>query len=838
MKNVLSILLALVFVLGFCAIPAYADGSNLLESFHENEYMYQAINLPQFSADPAAAPSDAELAEMLDFAMTSGSAHTLTASHFVVIRDLEEQKAILEGLSAFGFENPATEGTVLVLVLADTLRDQEHHAAPYNGWYSQMYYGIYEAGSASAYFILAAQTLGYSVHTVAGLNIPLEDTGEVQVMVTGGNFDLVTGNYWDINKYLTSKDGAVDFTHTIAMPMLGEPPQEIVAKGNLNLVSAIMIGKPAAEFDAVSSATKAYPVDMANYNFWDPQDGVTYGNHVAAGDEVAVNAPLDFSAVPDGTYSGIADDLHGEITINVTVADGKVIAIEADEASRSIMIGTDEQLNEYFTSIIAAQSMNVDGISGATTETKAIKEAIANALLADQTAAVPAFSTSETSPFQANSVAGLLSQYLTASDAEGAVSLFAPDAVISLPQKGKNGISVSDFKAYLEERFSESAKTFYLLNSPFYSASEDGALQASYYLLGLQVSGENQTVFGTRYDLEFVENDGTVQISGMNWYDMLSIAPESGAQLCADFTPVTARILQNDEAQAEADKVLGRSVQEKLVESTDAISIYYSPVYTAGENGIECSYLTLEFVRAEDGSAYTPSLYYDVFSFADTMEPVTHEKLAEFAPLVNIPENQEMAEAMIARKIVLPLPEQTDITLSEEDIVAIENAGAHWVGAIRSCDPSTFVQYALDDSSDELAVDVIEPISGMEGFQDQFEQMAAMHMLQPKKQGIHTIAVPYIEAIDQDHAVAIWMDFGWTMMGELFGNEGDFCPVMPDVGRYIMKLHRVGDDWKVYDLNWGPVVQYGMWGFTQDASIGWAAEEGTESWPSIIPNLG
>ena len=102
MKNVLSILLALVFVLGFCAIPAYADGSNLLESFHENEYMYQAINLPQFSADPAAAPSDAELAEMLDFAMTSGSAHTLTASHFVVIRDLEEQKAILEGLSAFG----------------------------------------------------------------------------------------------------------------------------------------------------------------------------------------------------------------------------------------------------------------------------------------------------------------------------------------------------------------------------------------------------------------------------------------------------------------------------------------------------------------------------------------------------------------------------------------------------------------------------------------------------------------------------------------------------------------------------------------------------------------
>ena len=369
------------------AVSHYAEDSGLLDSFRENRYVYQAINLPLFSTDPASAPSDAELTQMLDFAMASGSAHTLTPAHFVVIRDLEEQTSILNGLSAFGLPNPASEGTVLVLVLADTLRDQEHHAADYNDWYSQMYYGIYDAGASAGYFILAAQTLGYSVHTVAGMNIPLEDTGEVSVLTSGGNFSLVTGNYWDVNKYMTSRDGAVDFTHTTAMASMLGSAQDILAKGNLTLLSAIIVGKPAEGFDAVSSATMAYPADMANYNFWDPQDEVSYGNCVPAGEEVKVSNPeIDFSTIPDGSYAGTAEDLHGEITINVTVEDGKITAIEADEGSRAIMISSDEQLTEYFNSILEAQSTNVDGISGATTETKALKEAIRNAVLSENEA--------------------------------------------------------------------------------------------------------------------------------------------------------------------------------------------------------------------------------------------------------------------------------------------------------------------------------------------------------------------------------------------------------------------------------------------------------------------
>jgi len=55
-------------------------------------------------------------------------------------------------------------------------------------------------------------------------------------------------------------------------------------------------------------------------------------------------------------------------------------------------------------------------------------------------------------------------------------------------------------------------------------------------------------------------------------------------------------------------------------------------------------------------------------------------------------------------------------------------------------------------------------------------------------------------------------------MGEAFGNSGPKCPALPDVGRYIFKLKKKDDTWKVFELNWGPIIQYGMWFFDEDHS--------------------
>ena len=57
------------------------------------------------------------------------------------------------------------------------------------------------------------------------------------------------------------------------------------------------------------------------------------------------------------------------------------------------------------------------------------------------------------------------------------------------------------------------------------------------------------------------------------------------------------------------------------------------------------------------------------------------------------------------------------------------------------------------------------------------------------------------------------------MKERAFGNEDTICPVMPSVGRYIMKLRKINGIWKVYQLNWGPLFQYGKWRFDRSTSI-------------------
>jgi len=225
-----------------------------------------------WSADPASAPSDAELATMLATALLPGSAHMLSPAHFVVIRDYGEQKKILSGMD--GMVSP---GTVAVLVLADALRDQAHHAEAYNDWYQQMYYGIMDAGYSLGYLNLAAISMGYRTHSYAFLNLPVD--GKVDFS-NGGKFGLIQGNNWDIAKYLASKDGSAKFVHTVgaaSMGPRGPASKDIAAEGNLSLLAIMVIGKiDASKVDAVSSATNA--MRPRNFNFWDPQDGKSFGN--------------------------------------------------------------------------------------------------------------------------------------------------------------------------------------------------------------------------------------------------------------------------------------------------------------------------------------------------------------------------------------------------------------------------------------------------------------------------------------------------------------------------------------------------------------------------------
>lgn len=339
---------------------------NVVEDYEENPTKYRSINLDNFTSDADAAPSDEELSRMLNFAMASASAHGLTPAHYIVIRDAEEQDKIISGVKQFGLPVPVSEGTVTVLILGDCIRNEEVHDADYNGWYSQMYYGVYDTGASAAYLAIAAQSLGYDVHQIAGLNIPLEETGEVNIG-NGGRFDLLNGTYWDANKYMSSKDESVDFAHTVANGLPTGQSIEVACKNNLTLLSTMVIGKRVV--DDSTGCTTVVTNELANYNFWDPQDGSSYG-------KTYKKSPLEtvvISEVADGTYEGTATLEDQEYAVSVIVKDGKLVSIDLANV-------LNEGVSAYVNAMIENQALEVDAVASATMECSAISNAVANAL--------------------------------------------------------------------------------------------------------------------------------------------------------------------------------------------------------------------------------------------------------------------------------------------------------------------------------------------------------------------------------------------------------------------------------------------------------------------------
>lgn len=373
MKKMLSLALAILMTLSMTA--ALAESAIGLTDWMAGGNATGA-NTPAFLPGAEHRPSKEELTEMLSLANTYFQCHMLTGTHFVVIQDAAKQAEILQMFTQFvGLD---TTGTVMVLVMADGVKDQEHHAAPYypgatevnggNPEYWNMYYGIYEAGWATGYLNLLARDMGYRTRVYAALNIPNAETGEVDLYGTGGNFAYINGENWKIDEYMTSKDGGEAFDHYVLAL-----DDTIPLDGNVTLLCAMLIGS-IDETDTVTGATLNVALSekrMANFDFWDWDDEYVPESLGA----------MDLSSVPDGTYSGIAADLHGQITVNVTIKDGKIVSLDVDEASREIMVSTDEMLQGYFDAVVESQSPNVDGITGATTEAAALKEAISLALL-------------------------------------------------------------------------------------------------------------------------------------------------------------------------------------------------------------------------------------------------------------------------------------------------------------------------------------------------------------------------------------------------------------------------------------------------------------------------
>ena len=95
--------------------------------------------------------------------------------------------------------------------------------------------------------------------------------------------------------------------------------------------------------------------------------------------EIAAQAGESGGSYKAGTYQGTATGFGGDITVEVTIADGKIADVEILSADKEDSVYL-TMAKDIIPEIIDAQSADVDTISGATFSSTGIKNATAQAL--------------------------------------------------------------------------------------------------------------------------------------------------------------------------------------------------------------------------------------------------------------------------------------------------------------------------------------------------------------------------------------------------------------------------------------------------------------------------
>lgn len=257
LKLVLSILLVFTLLLTGCQGGQSNSSENVSLDvatwFEENVDIWRTVENGAWSNDPKDAPTDEELAKILDTACKTQTAVGWTPYYFVAVRDPEEQKAIIGD----AWEGATSEGTVTVLILSDQIADQDHHKDTYGDLYMQTPVAYFDTGMASGLLNITAYSLGYGTHYFCSPNgtsiNPLDDH-------VFGFGDYPTPNY-DLSRFIGDRG------YTRGWGLMNS---EYEVEGNVVMIGAVVIGKPDPSMDAKSAATQnARP---SNWTIWEADE--------------------------------------------------------------------------------------------------------------------------------------------------------------------------------------------------------------------------------------------------------------------------------------------------------------------------------------------------------------------------------------------------------------------------------------------------------------------------------------------------------------------------------------------------------------------------------------
>lgn len=149
----------------------------------------------------------------------------------------------------------------------------------------------------------------------------------------------------------------------VAIDVVAQDETPFIAGKAFDQLIPAIIQAQSAEIDGVSGATRT-------------SNAIKEAYQNALGGGTAAAVALDLK---DGQYKGTAKGFASDITVEVTVAGGKISAVKVVEANDTpgISDGAIKDMPEKF---VQAQSTDVDVVSGATMTSKGIIEAVKAAL--------------------------------------------------------------------------------------------------------------------------------------------------------------------------------------------------------------------------------------------------------------------------------------------------------------------------------------------------------------------------------------------------------------------------------------------------------------------------
>lgn len=276
------------------------DPAGLIEWMNENPNAWMSVDNGYWSDDPADQPTHDELVSMLDTAVKAQLAVQYSEVYMVVLTDYDDQFDVIGDYwdnSGQAVGPSVTNGTVTVLFYADKILDQEDHALPYGqyveadgtesslgSYYQQAATTSYmDTGITIGWLQFAAHALGYNTHIFGSLN---------------GDVAVSDPTYYIENQDLMRGWG---FAHKY-----GEDIKDIPVDGNMKLVAAMVIGKPAADVDATTAASKH--MRPSNYTFFDAS------NIVDSDDATSDQTTVDTTSQTDTESSASTADSTSSAT--------------------------------------------------------------------------------------------------------------------------------------------------------------------------------------------------------------------------------------------------------------------------------------------------------------------------------------------------------------------------------------------------------------------------------------------------------------------------------------------------------------------------------------------